>query len=81
MLVTRSWKSFILIYKRETVIAVLLECVPVNTELRAEMSVWFACKAHVKHRTSLFAIIDGIAMHALLDSERLSSDRVIKTIH
>lgn len=104
---------------KERVIAVLLECVPINTESRAEMAVWFAFKAHVKHRTStlnipddgilegmqklihylhtmnslktdlnldleverLYALIDGIAMHALLDPERLNSDRVIKTIH
>ena len=104
---------------QERVIAILLECVPINTESRAEMSVWFAFKAHVKHRTStlnvpvdgilegmqklihylhtmdllktdlnldleverLYALIDGIAMHALLDQERLNSDLVIKTIN
>ena len=104
---------------KERVIAILLECVPINTESRAEMSVWFAFKAHVKHRTSslnvpddgifegmqklisylhtmdllktdlnlnleverLYALIDGIALHALFDPERLDSDRVIKTIH
>ncbi|WP_438350310.1 TetR/AcrR family transcriptional regulator [Paenibacillus sp. FA6] len=104
---------------KERVIATLLECVPVDTESLAEMSVWFAFKAHIKHRNStldapndgllegmqklisylhtmdllkidlnldleverLYALIDGIAMHALLDPERLNSDRVIKTIH
>lgn len=56
--VTRSWKNFVHICKREWVIIVLLECVSDNTELLAEMSVWFAFKAHVKHRTSKLNILD-----------------------
>lgn len=104
---------------KERVIAILLECVPVNAESLAEMQVWLLFKAHVEHRKTtldvpedgilegvqklisylhsmgllkrkinldleierLYALIDGIAMHALLDSKRLSSDRVIQTIH
>ncbi|MBE1553172.1 TetR/AcrR family transcriptional regulator [Sporosarcina limicola] len=103
---------------KEKVIAVLLEIVPVNAETLAEMGVWFAFTAYVKHRKDipnvpedgifegtqkfigylhatgllkegldleleierLYAFIDGIAMHALLDPQRLDSERVIKTI-
>jgi len=103
---------------KERVMAVLLEIVPVNEETLAEMEVWFAFMAYVKHRKDeldvpgdgmwegvqklmgylessgllregrdldleterLYALIDGIAIHALLEPERLHADRVIKTL-
>lgn len=104
---------------KERAIAVILEIVPVNAETLAEMEVWFAFMAYVKHRKDLhhvpddgifegvsnvikylevtgllkerldlnleierlYALIDGIAMHALLDPERVDRDRVINVIH
>lgn len=104
---------------KEMVMAVLLEIVPLNEETLAEMEVWFAFIAHVKHRKEeldvpndgilegvqkvigylgamgllkkgldldleaerLYALIDGIAIHALFEPERLEAERIKKTIH
>ncbi|WP_041072093.1 TetR/AcrR family transcriptional regulator [Bacillus sp. OxB-1] len=103
---------------KEMVLAVLLEIVPVNVETRAEMEVWFAFMAHVRHRKDtlaipedmilegvqklvghlaasgvlkdgldfeleverLYSLIDGIAIHAFFEPERLASEQVIATI-
>lgn len=103
---------------KDMIMAVILEIVPINEESLAEMEVWFAFMAHVKHRKHeldvpddgifvgahkliayldasgllkegldldmeaerLYAMIDGIAMHALFDSERLQPERVKKTL-
>jgi AcrR family transcriptional regulator len=103
---------------KERVMAVLLEIVPVNEESLAEMEVWFAFMAYVKHRKDeldvpgdgiwegvqklmgyldasgllregldldlemerLYALIDGIAIHAFFEQERLNADRITKTI-
>ncbi|MGN7408815.1 TetR/AcrR family transcriptional regulator [Sporosarcina sp. SAFN-010] len=103
---------------KELVIAMILEIVPVNTNTRIEMEVWFAFIAYVKHRSDtidvpddqilemtkrllgflqeqqllkstcqmemeierLYGLIDGIAIHAVLNPERLDSERVRKTI-
>lgn len=103
---------------KEMVIAILLEIVPVNEETLAEMEVWFAFIAYVKHRKDsldvpddgvyesvwkligyletssllrsgldveleverLYALVNGIAMHALLEPVRVNSERVIQTI-
>ncbi|MCM3758555.1 TetR family transcriptional regulator [Sporosarcina aquimarina] len=103
---------------KELVIAMILEIVPVNTDTRIEMEVWFAFIAYVKHRSDtidvpddqilemterllgflqdqqllkstcqmemeierLYGLIDGIAIHAVLNPERLDSERIRKTI-
>lgn len=103
---------------KDRVMAVLLEIVPVNEETLAEMEVWFAFMAYVKHRKDeldvpgdgiwegvqkllgyldasgllregldldlemerLYALIDGIAIHAFFEQERLDADRITKTI-
>ncbi|MFD1927415.1 TetR/AcrR family transcriptional regulator [Sporosarcina siberiensis] len=103
---------------KEMVIAILLEIVPVNEETLAEMEVWFAFIAYVKHRKDsldvpddgvyesvwkligyletssllrpgldveleverLYALVNGIAMHALLEPVRVNSERVMQTI-
>lgn len=103
---------------KEKVMAVLLEIVPVNEETLAEMEVWFAFMAYVKHRRDeldvpndgifegvqkvmtflnasglmqdgldldleterLYALIDGIAIHALFEKDRLDANRITRTI-
>jgi len=103
---------------KEKVMAVLLEIVPVNEETLAEMEVWFAFMAYVKHRRDeldvpndgifegvqkvmtflsasglmqdgldldleterLYALIDGIAIHALFEKDRLDANRIKRTI-
>jgi len=103
---------------KERVMAVLLEIVPVNEETLAEMEVWFAFMAYVKHRKDelkvpgdgiwegvqkllsyldasgllregldlememerLYALIDGIAIHAFFEQDRLDANRITKTI-
>lgn len=103
---------------KEKVMAVLLEIVPVNEETLAEMEVWFAFMAYVKHRKDelgvpldgiwegvqkvmgyldasgllreeldldleterLYALIDGIAIHAFFEQDRLDADRITRTI-
>lgn len=103
---------------KELVIAMILEIVPVNTDTRIEMEVWFAFIAYVKHRSDtlvvpddqilrmtenllyfleenlllrpecmmeieierLYGLIDGLAIHAILDPDRLDSEQIRKTI-
>lgn len=103
---------------KELVIAMILEIVPVNTNTRIEMEVWFAFIAYVKHRSDtidvpddqilemtkrllgflqeqqllkstcqmemeierLYGLIDGLAIHAILDPNRLDSEQIRKTI-
>ncbi|MEK3937024.1 TetR family transcriptional regulator C-terminal domain-containing protein [Sporosarcina sp. FSL W7-1349] len=50
---------------KEMVIAVLLEIVPVNAETRAEMEVWFAFMAHVRHRKDTLAIPEDMILEGV----------------
>lgn len=102
---------------KEMVTQILCELVPTTNETLAEMEVWFAFTAHLRHKKDqfnahhdgiysgiqgmldqlekanllrgnidkeleiekLYAIVDGLAMHAMLDPTRVNHERV-KTV-
>lgn len=99
---------------KEMVTRILCELVPTTNETLAEMEVWFAFTAHVRHKKDqfnayhdgiytgiqgildhlgqanllqdninkeleaekLYAIVDGLALHAMLDPDRVDFERV-----
>ncbi|MNZ88834.1 hypothetical protein D3C78_1077350 [compost metagenome] len=103
---------------KEKVVKILLQLVPVDAELMAEMEVWFAFTFHNKFSKKskdaqsdgiftginnlidflarqellrqdadqaieaerLYALVDGLAVHAMLEPERLDRERIIKVI-
>jgi AcrR family transcriptional regulator len=103
---------------KEMVTQILCELVPTTNETLAEMEVWFAFTAHVKHKKDpfnahhdgiyigiqrifdqleqanllqdhidkelevekLYAIVDGLALHAMLDPNRVNHERVRNVI-
>jgi len=103
---------------KEQVLRILIELIPTTKETLAEMEVWFAFTAHVRHKAEhynamhdsiypniqkmlgtlkqanllmehisidieaerLYAVVDGLALHAMLDPARVNLERVTEVL-
>ncbi|TCZ70206.1 TetR family transcriptional regulator [Paenibacillus albiflavus] len=103
---------------KEQILRILIELIPTTKETLAEMEVWFAFTAHVRHKAEefdamhdsiypniqkmlgtlkqanllmehiptdieaerLYAVVDGLALHAMLDPARVNLERVTEVL-